>query len=159
MAATDVEKIADIMRDTRIAVLTYTDERGRLVSTPMGTQDLDDPGTVWFITEADSDKVRAITANPRVNVAYSSGDGWVSYSGTAALNTDREKLKELWDPSASAFMSGDPDNPNNALLEITGDTAQLWESPGKLGMLVTMAKGLVTGEAPDKDEDAPIVNL
>ncbi len=153
------DTIARIMRDTRIATLTYTDLDGRLVSAPMGTQDFDDPGTVWFITEADSDKMRAIAANPAVNVAYSSGDGWVSLSGTARLNTDPAKLRELWGAGTSVFMSGDADDPNNALLEISGDTAQLWESPGKLRMLVTLAKGLLTDEQPAKDSEAPIVDL
>ena len=155
----DRDTIAEVMRATRIAVLTYEDDAGRLVSTPMGTQDFEDPGTVWFITEADSDKVAAITARPRVNVHYASDEGWVSLSGTAALNRDRAKLEELWDASASAFMSGGPDDPNSALLEVTGDTAQLWESPGKVGLLLDLVKGLVTREDPEKDEDAPIVRL
>ena len=155
----ELDKVAEVMRDTRIAVLTYEDDAGRLVSTPMGTQDFDEPGTVWFITEADSDKVQAITARPRVNVHYASDKGWVSLSGTAALNRDRAKLEELWDPSASAFMEGGPDDPNSALLEVTGETAQLWESPGKVGMLVQMVKGLVTDDTPGDDSDAPVVQL
>lgn len=155
----DRETIADVMKDTRIAVLTYEDSEGRLVSTPMGTQKFDDPSTVWFITELDSDKVRAITERPRVNVHYASGKGWVSLSGTAKANTDRAKLDELWDASASAFMSGGPEEANTGLLEVTGETAQLWESPGKVGLVVQMVKGLLTDEDPAKDEDAPVVNL
>ncbi|CCH75418.1 pyridoxamine 5'-phosphate oxidase family protein [Nostocoides australiense] len=155
----DRETIAEVMKATRIAILTYEDEQGRLVSTPMGTQDFDDPATVWFITEADSDKVAAISRQPRVNVSYASDKGWVSLSGTASLNQDRAKLEELWDPSASAFMQGGPDDPNSALLEVSGDTAQLWESPGKLGMLVQVAKGALGKEDPAKDSDAPVVDL
>lgn len=156
---TDRETIAEVMRATRIAILTYEDDEGRLVSTPMGTQDFEDPSTVWFITEADSDKVAAITARPRVNVAYASDAGWVSLSGTARLNRDRAKLDDLWDASASAFMSGGPDDPNSALLEVTGDTAQLWESPGRVGFLVQLVKGLVAKDDPSPDEDAPVVVL
>ncbi len=110
MAADEIDTVTKIMEDTRIAVLTYV-EGGRLVSVPMGTQDLDDPGTVHFITEADSDKMHAIAANPQVNVTYSSDDGWVSLSGTAARNDDRELLERLWDPSAGAFMEGDATTP------------------------------------------------
>ena len=147
------------MQATRVAILTYTDAAGRLVSAPMGTQDFDDPSTVWFITQADSEKVQAIQTNPAVNVAYASDDGWVSLSGTARLNTDTGKLKDLWDLSAGAFMSGDADDPNNALLEVTGDTAQLWNSPGKVGLLVTVAKGLLSDKSPTSDKEAPVVDL
>ncbi|GAA3617113.1 pyridoxamine 5'-phosphate oxidase family protein [Marihabitans asiaticum] len=158
MSTTDRDTVAEVMKDTQIAILTYQDPQGRLVSTPMGTQDFEDPAQIWFLTRFDSEKVEAITARPAVNVSYSSDKGWVSLSGTARVNQDRAKIEELWDPSASAFMSGGPEDPENVLLEVDGDTAQLWESPGKLGMLVTMAKGLA-GEEPAKDSDAPVVDL
>ena len=48
--------VAEIMRETDIAVLTYQSLAGALVSTPMGMQDFEDPGTIWFITERSSDK-------------------------------------------------------------------------------------------------------
>jgi general stress protein 26 len=107
----DRETIAEVMRSTRIAVLTYEDSQGRLVSTPMGTQDLDDPSVVWFITRTDSEKAQAIRSRPRVNVSYASDKGWVSLSGTAEVVDDRARLEELWDPSVSAFMEGGPDSP------------------------------------------------
>lgn len=152
------ELVTEIMKDTRIAILTYVDELGRLVSMPMGTQDFEDPGTVHFITHADSDKMAAIAANPSVNVAYSSGKGWVSLSGNAARNDDRALLEELWDPSASAFMDGGPEDPNSTLLTVTADSASYWESPGKVATVVKMAKGVVTGDDPDLG-DTGTVNL
>lgn len=155
----DREQVAEVMKSTKVAILTYQDAEGRLVSTPMGTQDFEDPGTVWFITEAESDKVRAITADPRVNVAYASGNGWVSLSGTARLSRDRAKLEELWDASASAFMPGGPEDPGTALLEVSGDTAQLWESPGRMTLAVQVLKGLLTDDQPAKDADSPVVDL
>jgi len=147
--------VAEIMRETDIAVLTYVSLDGALVSTPMGTQDFEDPGTTWFITERSSDKVRAIEADPRVNVAYSSKAGWVSLSGTAHVSDDRAKLDELWDASAGAFMSGGPEDRDNVLLRIDGTTAEYWESPGKVGAAIQMAKGLLTDSEPDLgDNDA-----
>lgn len=141
--------VAEIMRETDIAVLTYVSLDGALVSTPMGTQDFEDPATTWFITERSSDKVRAIEADPRVNVAYSSKAGWVSLSGTAHVSDDRAKLDELWDASAGAFMSGGPEDRDNVLLRIDGTTAEYWESPGKVGAAIQMAKGLLTDSEPD----------
>ncbi|HBO55199.1 MULTISPECIES: pyridoxamine 5'-phosphate oxidase family protein [Janibacter] len=155
MAADEIDTVTKIMEDTRIAVLTYV-EGGRLVSVPMGTQDLDDPGTVHFITEADSDKMHAIAANPQVNVTYSSDDGWVSLSGTAARNDDRELLERLWDPSAGAFMEGDADNPANTLLTVTAETARYWATPGSIATVVQMAKGLVSDSRPDLGDSGTV---
>ena len=141
--------VAEIMKDTRIAVLTYHSAEGALVSTPMGTQDFEHPSTVWLITERSTAKVHALAADPRVNVSYSAGSGWVSLSGTARLNEDRDKLRELWDASAGIFMSGGPDDEDNVLLEVTGSTAEYWESPGKVSMAVGLVMGLVSDAEPD----------
>ena len=141
--------VAEIMKETRIAVLTYQSLAGALVSTPMGMQDFEDPATTWFITERSSDKVQALAADPRVNVSYSSKVGWVSLAGTAHVSDDRAKLHDLWDASAGAFMSGGPEDPDNILLRIEGDTAEYWENPGKVAIAVQMAKGLVTDSEPD----------
>jgi general stress protein 26 len=141
--------ITEIMRDTRIAILTHHSAPGDLVSLPMGTQDFEHPSTVWFITERHTDKVQAIAADPRVNVSYSAKSGWVSLSGTARINEDREKLRELWDASAGIFMAGGPDDEDNVLLEVSGATAEYWESPGKVAMAVGLAKGLVSDAEPD----------
>lgn len=149
--------VAEIMRDTRIAVLTYTSLEGALVSTPMGTQDFTEPATTWFLTERSSDKVSAIEADPRVNVAYSSKSGWVSLSGTARVSEDRQKLAELWDASAGAFMSGGPDDPDNVLLEIDGATAEYWESPGKVKAAVQLAKGLVGDSTPELGDNDTVI--
>lgn len=151
------EIVEKIMKDTRIAVLTYTDAQGRLVSTPMGTQDFEDASVVWFITGLDTDKVDAIRANPQVNVSYSSDDGWVSYSGTATPSKDKAKLDELWDASASAFMDTEKDDPRSGLLEVHGQTAEYWSSDGAVKTAFEFAKGLVSkGDEPNMGDNDTI---
>ena len=150
--------VAEIMKDTRIAVLTYVSLEGTLVSTPMGTQDFEDPGTVWFLTERNTDKVHAIQADPRVNVSYSSDSGWVSLTGTATVSEDRAKLRELWDASADAFMEGGPDDPDTGLIEVTADSAEYWDSPGAIATAVQLVKGLVSDE-PAEPGDSGVVQL
>ena len=140
--------VTEIMRETRIAVLTYVSEAGDLVSVPMATQQFEHPGTTWFLTER-SDKTRAIQTDPRVNVSYSSKAGWVSLVGTARISDDRAKLRELWDAGAEAFMTGGPDDVDNLLIEVRGTTAEYWESPGKVTAAVQLVKGLVSDGRPD----------
>ncbi len=141
--------VAEIMKDTRVAVLTYVAPGGSLVSTPMGMQDFEQPSTLWFLTERDTDKVRAIEADPRVNVSFSSDSGWVSLAATATVSDDRAKIEELWDASAGIFMSGGPEDASNVLLRIDGATAEYWESPGKVSSAIELAKGLIGGGSPD----------
>lgn len=151
-----IQTVTAIMRDTRIAVLTYVSQEGALVSTPMGTQDFEHPGTAWFLTERSSEKARALAADLRVNVAYSSDAGWVSLSGTAHVDDDRAKVHELWDASAGVFMSGGPEDADNVALRIDATTAEYWESPGKVTAALRLVKGLVTDAQPDLGDNDTI---
>lgn len=149
------EKIASIIKDTRIAMLTHLDLDGALVSHPMATQDVDFDGTVLFVAERDSDKVRALQQNPRVNVAYSGKGAWVSLSGTARIENDVEKLKELWSTFTEAWMEGGPENPNNVLIVVDGDTAEYWDSPGggKVTQVAALVKSLAGKKRPEGDNE------
>ncbi|GAB48777.1 pyridoxamine 5'-phosphate oxidase family protein [Mobilicoccus pelagius] len=148
------EKVAGIIEKTRVAMLTFHDGRGRLVSCPMGTQDVDFDGTVLFLTERDSDKVDAITANPQVNVAYSGDSEWVSLSGHARIENDVEKIRELWGPLTDGFMEGGPENPDNVLIVVEGDTAEYWNSPGgKIGQIFDLVRTATTKKEPRGEND------
>ncbi|WP_168582942.1 pyridoxamine 5'-phosphate oxidase family protein [Gephyromycinifex aptenodytis] len=147
--------LIEIMKDTRIAMLTHQDRQGRLVSHPMATQDVDFDGTAYFITERDSDKVADLQANPAVNVAYSGKGSWVSLSGTARIVDDVAKLTELWSSFTGAWMDGGPENPNNILIVVEADTAEYWDSPGnsKVTQVANLVKSRVSGERVEGENE------
>jgi general stress protein 26 len=146
------EKVRELIRSTRLAMLTSVDPDGRLVSMPMATQDVEFDGDVWFIAERASHKVRNINANPSVNVAYASHNSWVSLSGRAEVVDDNAKLAELWDTFTDAWMEGGPDNPNNILIKVDADSAEYWDSPGsKVTQVVNLVKARVTGKRFEGD--------
>ena len=137
----NIQKVRDIIKGTRIAMLTHVDEDGRLVSKPMATQEVDFDGTVRFIAERASDQGMDIQKNPNVNVAYSGNGAWVSLSGTARIVNDTDKLRELWSSFTGSWLEGGPENPNNVLIEIDADTAEYWDTPG--GSKVTQVANLI----------------
>ncbi|AKT50323.1 pyridoxamine 5'-phosphate oxidase family protein [Arsenicicoccus sp. oral taxon 190] len=149
------EKVAEIIKSTRVAMLTQTDATGRLVSRPMATQDVDFDGTVWFIAERSTEKVRDLQASPQVNLAYAGNGSWVSLSGTARVVDDRAKLEELWSTFTDAWMEGGPDNPENILIEVTGESAEYWDAPGgsKVVQLANLVKATVTGKRVEGDNE------
>lgn len=147
-------KLRDLVKGARLAMLTSIDADGRLVSKPMANQEVDFDGEVWFIAERDSDKVRNIERDPRVNVAYASGSSWVSVAGHAQVVDDHDKLQELWNTFTDAWMEGGPDNPNNVLIRVDGDSAEYWDSPGsKVVQVANLIKATVTGERYEGDNE------
>jgi general stress protein 26 len=148
------EKVRDLIKSTRLAMLTSVDPDGRLVSMPMATQDVEFDGDVWFISERDSHKVRNITANPSVNVAYASHDSWVSLSGRAEVVDDQDKLAELWNTFTGAWLEGGPENPNNVLIRVSAESAEYWDTPGsKVTQVANLVKAKVTGKTFDADNE------
>jgi general stress protein 26 len=149
---TDIEKVRDLIKGIRIAMLTTMDEDGSLRSRPMATQKTEFDGEVWFFTEAGSAKTGEIAKDRRVNVSYADPDSqhYVSLSGTAQTLIDTAKAKELWSPAVKAWFPDGPDDPKLALLRVRVEKAEYWDSPSaKMVQLAGFVKALVTGERLD----------
>ncbi|MEO7447287.1 MAG: pyridoxamine 5'-phosphate oxidase family protein [Humibacillus sp.] len=160
----DTTKVAELIKDIRVAMLTHTDASGRLVSHPMATQEVEFDGDVLFIAERDSNKCRDIAAQSPavVNVAFSSSGSWVSLSGTAEIVDDQAKLEQLWNTFTDAWMEGGPDNPNNVIIKVSADSAEFWDTPGsKATQVLNLVKAKVTGKHLDDGDlvDNKVVDL
>ena len=164
MTHDDTRKVAELIKGTRVAMLTHVDATGRLVSHPMATQEVEFDGDVLFIAERDSHKCQDIAAQSPapVNVSFSSGSSWVSLSGTAEIVDDRAKLEELWSTFTDAWMEGGPEHPNNVLIKVSADSAEFWDTPGsKATQVLNLVKAKVTGERLDDGDlvDNKVVDL
>jgi general stress protein 26 len=149
------QRVVELIKGSHVAMLTHLNADGRLVSHPMATQDVDYDGVVRFIAERDSSKVADLTATPQVNVSYSNQGSWVSLSGTATIENDEAKLRELWDTFTDAWLQGGPDNPNNILIEVTPDSAEFWDAPGgsKVVQVANLVKSRLTGKRVEGDNE------
>lgn len=130
--AANIQHLASLIKDVEIAMLTTTQADGRLVSRPLGTQQVEFDGDLWFATAADSEKVAEIRANPQVNVAYASAsrNTYVSVSGKASIVADRAKIEALWSPPMKIFFPEGKDDPNLRLIRVRAESAEYWDGPG-----------------------------
>ena len=149
---TDVEKVRDLIKGIRIAMLTTVDEDGSLRSRPMATQEPEFDGELWFFTGADTAKADEINRDRRVNASYADPDDnrYVSLSGTARILRDEAKAKELWNPFLKAWFPDGVDDPNLRLLRVTVEKAEYWDAPSsKMVQLAGFLKAIATGERYD----------
>jgi general stress protein 26 len=149
-----IEKLRELIKDIDIAMLTTVDEDGSLRSRPMGTQEAEFDGDLWFFTSLTTGTAIEIQLDNRVNVSYASGhDRFVSVSGTASLVNDRAKMQELWSPIYKAYFPGGLDDPNLRLIKVDVHKAEYWDTPGGLiATVIGFAKGLA-GQDPDTGEN------
>ena len=83
----------------------------------------------------------------------------MAISGTANVVTDPAKIKELWHESLRGWFPKGQDDPNIALLKVTIDIGEFWDSPNAtLLRAYTYAKAVITGETykPGPNEHAVV---
>lgn len=145
----DQKKLVDLLEDTPIGMLTTFGPEGPR-SVPMARQEVEPSAELWFITVKDAAHSRAIAAEPRVSLTFSARDSWVAVYGRATLVDDRDRLAELWNTFAEAWLPGGPDDPQAVLLRIDIEHGEYWDSPGgKVASLLSFAKTKLTGDTYD----------
>ena len=157
----DIQKLGELIKDVKIAMLTTLDEDGTLRSRPMATQKTEFDGTLWFFTRASSPKVEEVEQTHAVNLSYASPESntYISVSGSAQLVRDQAKAKELWNPILKAWFPKGLEDPDLALLSVDVEKAEYWDSPSSTMVQVAgFVKALATGKAytPSPGEHAKI---
>ncbi len=149
-------KVARLIKDERIAMLTSVGADGTLLARPMALQEVEFDGDLWFFAERGSRKVANVTAHPSVNVTVGSATTWVSLSGTAVVVDDLDRKRELWNPFVEAWFPDGPEDPDVVLVKVTADGAEYWATPGRLATLISFAKAKVTGQRYEGGDNARV---
>lgn len=153
----NLQKLRDMVKDIDFCMLTTVDEKGDLHSRPMSSNgDIDSNGDLWFFTAASSHKVSEIEKLPKVNVSFADPENqhYVSITGRAQLVRDRNKIEELWRPEFKMWFPEGKDDPEIALLRISLEKAEYWDSPSStIGYALSFVSSVVTGKEADYGEN------
>ena len=153
-----IDLLKEKVKDVRMAMLTTMTKEGDHVARPMATQEMGSDGTIWFLTSVDSSKVTDIKINSKVGLSYSDpgSELYVSVSGSAKVNNDRELIKKFWNPFYKAWFESE-DDPSIRVIEIKPTSAEYWDTKGgKVVSLISMALSAVTGKDFEAGENEEI---
>jgi general stress protein 26 len=146
------QKVWDMIRDVQVAMMVTMDEEGRFRSRPMRAVKQEFDGVLWFFTQSTSPKVAEAKQDERVLLTYAdpSAQNYVSVSGMAEVVRDKAKQKQLWSEPLRAWFPGGPEAPDVALLKVTVDGAEYWDSPSStLVYAWGYLKAVTTREPPN----------
>ena len=141
----DVAKVAELVRNARLCMLTTMTDDGRHVSRPMAVQDTEFDGDLWFFVDEGSDKVAQVRSHPEVNAAFANekDSEWLSVAGRADVVHDRAKAEELYTKYLEVWFPDGLDTPGLALLKVHADTAEYWDaSDSKVKRIVGMVQAI-----------------
>lgn len=160
-AGQEMEKVAQLVKEIKFAMLTTHDQDGTLRSRPMSTLQMDSDGCLWFFTGDHSGKIADVHQESHVNLAYARIDkqDYLSITGTAEVVHDRQKMQELWTPWIKPWFPDGLDDPELVLLKVTMTEADYWDAPGSAAMrLYGLAKGILTGNTDALGEQGNVWN-
>lgn len=157
-----LEQFYDLVADLEVAMLTTRRPDGLLVSRPMATQARASGADLWFVTAEGSPKLDEIRHDSNVNLSYYKDRTreWISVAGKARVVKDREKIHELYRPDWRAWFGdeggekdGTPNDPRMVLIAVDIELAHFMEiNKPQVVVLFEVAKGMITGKAPDVGE-------
>jgi general stress protein 26 len=144
----DLRKIAELVKEIKIAMLTTEEADGTLRSRPMATLQMDSSGNLWFFTALSSPKLEETAQHRQINLSYARADkqDYLSVSGFANIVRDKDKMRALWTPWIKPWFPQGVDDPDLVLLKVTMTEAEYWIAPGNaVTRLYGLAKGIMTG--------------
>lgn len=152
----DITKVWELAHKIGFCMLT-TSTGEDLRARPMSAYSEQLENAFYFLTDVASHKDEEIARHPNVCLAFadSKGQKYVSISGAAEVQNDREKIKELWATPAKAWWD-DADDPSIRILKVTPTFAEYWDSPGTVISYIKMAVAAVSNTRPDMGENAKV---
>ncbi len=124
-----LKDMAQKMRNLDIATLVTVAEDGSLSGRPMSNNaDVDYDGKSYYFTYEESDKVKQISRNPEVQLAFEGDDKlYVTVTGKAELIRDKAEFEKHWVPELEQWFAQGTDTPGMVLLCVNARQAKYWQ--------------------------------
>ena len=124
---------------------------------PMSTQQVDEQGNFWFLSDRKSNKNFEINQNDKVQLLYAkiSDNHYMTVFGTAYVYRDRQKIEELWKPIVNAWF--EKDDPDITIIRVQPENAYYWDTKhGRFISLLGIAVSTITGKTMDNSLEGNI---
>lgn len=145
-----VEKLKELVGKCRVGMLgTQHDDTFQF--RPMSHVDIDDEGKIWFFVSLEAEKAEQVRESPKVFLTYANENEnmYLSIDGLAFLNTDKAKMKELFNVYVKAWFPQGLSDPNIALLVVHPLEIEYWISDeGKIMTYFKMLSAAMVGTTP-----------
>ena len=152
----EIGKVWDLIE--RIGFCMFVTRVGdNLRARPMSAYGERIENAIYFLTDVAGKKDEEVALDENVCLAFaeSRGQKYVSVSGTAEIQNDRERIKELWGTPAKAWWNNS-DDPSIRVLKVTPSFAEFWDSPGTVISYIKMAAAAVSGSHPDMGDNVKV---
>ncbi len=155
----NIRKLAEMIKDIEVAMMTTVDKDGIFHSRPMLTPHREFDGDLWFFTYSSATKVFEIQHNHQVNLSYANPEQmyFVSISGIAEYIHNPHKVKELWRPGYQMWFPQGMETPELDLICVHVNHVEYWDAPsGKMVKIAGFVRLAVSAEKYQDQRDPKI---
>lgn len=145
-------KLLELLQEETVAMMATHHPDGQMHARPMAVKHVEFEGHLWFLTDANSEKVADIYRSDEVLLVYAdhTRNHYVSVTGRAVIITERMTLAQLWTEDQRPWFPHGIEDPNLVAIRVDVEHAEYWDRDTRLMVLVySYARGLLTGERPD----------
>jgi general stress protein 26 len=154
-SAEAVEKLKELSEKARTCMfITNLDDKSPLNSRPMGLQECDSEGNLWFISNKQSGKNMQIEKDNKVQLYFmNNGDHeYLSIVGKAYIYMDRATIEDKWSVVANAWFDG-KDDPDVSIIRVTPEEVYYWDTKfGKFISMVHFVSAIIAGKNTDNSD-------
>jgi len=110
---------------------------------PMSVQEMDETGSLWFLSADDSHKNAELAVNPSVTLYFQASPhaDFLVLHGQAEMSRDKEKIKQLWEPVVKTWFTEGVDDPRITVIRVKPTHGYYWTT--KHGKAIAGAKMLI----------------
>jgi general stress protein 26 len=145
-----MKKLKSMLSRFRIVMLTTCAADGTFHARPMILAEVEDDGSLWFITSTESGKLDQVAKDSRALAVCQSPTRQIVVSGRAELVDDRDRLETLWDSKWEVFIPEHERDAPRTLIRLKAEDAEFWhvsaESAARFA--ASAIRSIVRGEAP-----------
>ena len=154
-----VERIRTLVDDAKTCFFRTSVSTGASDAVrPMNVLEVDEKGSIWFLSASDSHKNEEVEADPGVELFFqgSKHSGFLHLSGVAKVTKDQTVIERLWTPFLKTWFTEGKDDPRITAIEFVPEEGYYWDN--KHGDTIAGIKILI-GAAVGKTLDDSIEGM
>lgn len=148
-----IEKVKELInKNTTCFFNTRIQSNQTVSSRPMSVQKVDGRGDLLFLSASDSHKNQHIQEDRKVQLLFqgSQYSDFLSLFGEASISTDKELIKELWEPILKVWFTGGVDDSRITVIRIKPTEGYYWDNKhGNAVAFMKTAIGAMIGKTMD----------
>ena len=119
---------------------------------PMAVREVDEAGSLWFLSADDSHKNRELESDSRVDLYFqgSPHSDFLHLTGHAVVSRDKARIKALWSPVIKTWFTEGVDDPRITVIKVMPSAGYYWDTKhGNAVAGIKMLIGAATGKTLD----------